>query len=199
MFAVTARRKAVTIFSLRMSLTDQEQHMQMPRHTFLFTLAFIFLTVPFIAFAQSPLQFIPVTPCRVVDTRTSGGPIQGETSRDFAIQGGACGIPAAAAAYSLNVTVVPGGPLGYLTVWPAGQPQPTVSTLNSLDGRVKANAAIVADGSSGEVSVFASNTTDLVLDIDGYFTSAGGSTMAFYPLAPCRILDSRNGQSLAGG
>lgn len=44
----------------------------------------------------------------------------------------ACGIPATASAYSLNITVVPrAGTLGYLTVWPTGQPQPVVSTLNS--------------------------------------------------------------------
>ena len=68
--------------------------------------------------------------------------------QNFAIRGKVIdGIPSAAVAYSLNVTVVPAGPLGYLTVWPAGQSQPTVSTLNSLDGRVKANAAIVAGGS----------------------------------------------------
>ena len=40
---------------------------------------------------------------------------------------------------------------------------------------------------------YASDTTDLMLDIDGYFMPASGSTMAFYPLAPCRVLDTRNG------
>ena len=73
------------------------------------------------------------------------------------------------AAYSLNVTVVPQGPLGYLTIWPTGEDQPVVSTLNSLDGRIKANAAIVPAGTSGAVSVYVTNTTDVILDIDGYF------------------------------
>ena len=42
-------------------------------------------------------------------------------SRTFPIpQEGGCNIPATAAAYSLNVTVVPMGRLGYLTMWPAG-------------------------------------------------------------------------------
>ena len=56
--------------------------------------------------------------------------------------------------------------------------------MNSLDGRVKANAAIVPAGVSGAVSVYVTNTTDVVLDIDGYFALASDSTLAFYPLTP---------------
>ncbi len=151
------------------------------------------------------LQFVPVTPCRVADTRNGngafGGPfISGQSERDFAIPNSACGIPATAQAYSLNVTAVPHGPLGYLTVWQSGQSQPFVSTLNSADGRVKANAAIVPAGSNGAISVFASNDTDVVLDIDGYFVPAGGnSALAFYPMTPCRIADTRNATGSLGG
>src|SRR5271157_1192673 len=106
---------------------------QTMRRTPLFVLIFILLGVPLAARAQTPLQFIAVPPCRVVDTRLPNGPfggppIQGETSRDFAIPNGPCkNIPNTAAAYSLNVTVVPQGPLGYLTVCPTGQQQPLVS------------------------------------------------------------------------
>ena len=143
----------------------------------------------------SPLQFVAVTPCRLVDTRPQhggSGPIQGGTSQSFPIpQEGGCNIPTNAAAYSLNVTVVPSGPLGYLTIWPTGEGQPVVSTMNSVDGRVKADAAIVPAGSSGEVSVYVTNTTDVILDIDGYFAPVSGSTLAFYPLTPCRVADTR--------
>jgi len=144
------------------------------------------------------LQFVATTPCRIADTRNPtsefGGPaIQGGTVRNFAIPNNkACNIPSTAAAYSLNLTVVPAGPLGYVTIWPMGEDQPVVSTENSLDGRVKANAAIVPAGYQGAVSIFASNTTDVVLDIDGYFAPVSGSTQAFYPLTPCRVADTRN-------
>ncbi len=150
-------------------------------------------------FSLGPTQFVPVTPCRVVDTRNPNGPfggppIQGGTYRSFPIPQGACNIPATADAYSLNVTVVPHGTLGYLTIWPTGESQPLVSTMNSPDGRVKANAAVVPGGTSGAVSVYASNTTDVILDIDGYFVPPGSGTYQFYPLTPCRIVDTRNGQ-----
>ena len=101
-----------------------------------------------------------------------------------------------ALAYSLNVTVVPSGRLGYLTIWPTGEGQPSVSTMNSPDGRVKANAAIVPAGtSSGSVSVFVANTTNVLLDIDGYFATPTRGSLQFYPLTPCRIVDTRNGQN----
>jgi YVTN family beta-propeller protein len=151
-------------------------------------------------------QFVPATPCRLVDTRNPngqfGGPaIDGGTWRDFALPANLnCAIPAAAAAYSLNVAVVPHGGLGYLTLWPTGQNQPVVSTLNSLDGRIKANAAIVAAGVNGAVRIYASNTTDVVLDIDGYFIAAPDpSAFAFFPLTPCRVADTRTTNGPLGG
>jgi hypothetical protein len=147
--------------------------------------------------APSGLRFIPVTPCRVVDTRNPAGPFGGHyivalTSRSFTIPNSACGIPATAQSYSFNVTVVPHGPLGFITVWPTGLARPLASTLNSPDGRIKANGAIVPAGTSGGISVFATNETDLVLDINGYFVPASNtSALAFYPMTPCRLVDTR--------
>jgi hypothetical protein len=137
----------------------------------------------------TPVQFVPLTPCRVVDTRngdgTFGGPaIGGNSSRSFplSLSGNPCGIPSTAVAYSLNVTVVPETTLGYLTIWPSGEGQPIVSTLNSPDGRIKANAAIVPAGMpSGSVSVYVTNTTNVILDIDGYFAAPGAGGLSMYP------------------
>jgi hypothetical protein len=142
----------------------------------------------------TPLQYTALqTPCRAVDTRVTGGPIAAGTSQSFNPTGGACNIPLPTAGpivYALNVTVVPHGPLGYLSVWPTGATQPLVSTLNSPDGRVKANAALATGGSGGEISVYASNTTHLVLDVSGYFTSAAAADV-YVPVTPCRVVDTR--------
>ncbi len=152
------------------------------------------------------LQFVSVTPCRVADTRNAtgsfGGPeLAAESTRTFNIPESACGIPSTAVAYSLNVTVVPIQTLGYLTIWPAGQTQPLVSTLNSYDGRVKANAAITPAGTDGGVSVYVTNATQFILDIDGYFEPDGtdSSGLAFFPLTPCRVADTRNAAGPLGG
>jgi len=107
-----------------------------------------------------------------------------------------CNIPGAAQAYSFNITAVPkrGRPLGYLTIWPAGQPQPAVSTLNALTGTVTANAAIVPAGTGGDVLAYASgNDIDLVADINGYFAppASAPNPMSLYAMEPCRTLDTR--------
>ncbi len=149
-------------------------------------------------------RFVPMTPCRLADTRNPNGPfggpaLAGQSVRDFLVPNSACAIPANATAYSLNVAVVPHGPLGYLTLWPAEKPQPFVGMLDS-DGRIRSNAAIIPAGLNGAISVFTTDTTDLVLDINGYFVPASAQTgLAFYPMTPCRIADTRSAAGPLGG
>src|SRR5258708_34799502 len=137
------------------------------------------------------LRFFLVTPCRVAETRNPAGPfggpslVGGAPGRGFAIPNSVCGIPATAQAYSVNVTVVPQGVLGFLTVWPCGQGQPLTSTLNSTDGRTKAAAAIAPAGAGGAICNFATNNTDLVVYIGGYLCPATSpSAPTFLPLTP---------------
>ena len=164
------------------------------------------------------LYFVPVQPCRLVDTRwptnTFGGPfLAAGSTRNFAIRfsansdtgnfPGACAsapIPGNAdvQAYSLNVTVVPKGTLRWLTVSPSNSSidPDKVSTLNAYDGRTKANAVIVpADTSDNNraISVFAKDATDVLIDISGYYVpQSTPSSLAFYPLPPCRAVDTRD-------
>jgi hypothetical protein len=68
------------------------------------------------------------------------------------------------------MTVVPQAPTsGYLSTWPAGGAQPVVSTLNALKGEVVANAAIVPAGEGSAISVFVTDTAQVVIDTNGYF------------------------------
>ena len=71
--------------------------------------------------------------------------------------------------------------------------------MNSWDGRVKANAAMVPAGTNGAVTVDSSSTTNVVLDIDGYFVPTSGATLALYPLPPCRVADTRRPDDPLGG
>jgi hypothetical protein len=82
--------------------------------------------------------------------------------------------------------------LFYLTVWPAGGPRPVVSTLNDTTGTIVANAAIVGAGVGGDVSVYPTNDTNLVIDINGYFAAPGApNALQLYVANPCRVLDTR--------
>src|SRR5204863_5356077 len=89
----------------------------------------------------SNLVFYPLTPCRVVETRRGvrapgpfGGPsmASGETRRFRFPASPDCSVPQGAAAYSAIMTVVPPGPLAFLTAWPAGVAQPNASVINSF-------------------------------------------------------------------
>src|SRR5438093_13013974 len=86
--------------------------------------------------ATPPLPFIGLPPCRILDTRGNGAPIQGgiftggSDVRNYAVAG-ICGIPASSA-LSLNFTVTGPGQTtpGFLTAWPTGGAVPPVSILN---------------------------------------------------------------------
>ena len=147
--------------------------------------------------------FYPVTSCRLVETRAADAPpdigaafgppaIYAGQSRQFPVPSGRCGIPYGAQAYYLNITVVPPGPLGYITAFPSGTAQPYVSTLNSIDGRVLANGAIVPAGASGAINIYSGNATELIIDIAGYFApdNGNGTGLSFNTVYPCRTFDS---------
>jgi hypothetical protein len=107
------------------------------------------------------------SPCRVLDTRQSGGSFSGELTVN--VVNSACAPSSSAKAYVFNATVVPPGPMPYLTLWPDGSGQPLVSTLNAKDGSVTSNMAVVPT-SNGSIDAYAAATTQLILDISGYFT-----------------------------
>jgi hypothetical protein len=154
--------------------------------------------------STSGLQFFPLTPCRVADTRNATGALGGPSlaandSRAFPVQSSACSIPSTAKAYSLNITAVPHSSLGFLTAWPSGQAQPVVSTLNSSTGAVTANAAIVPAGSGGDISIFVSDASDVILDVDGYFAPPATGGLSLYTVTPCRALDTRSSSGAFDG
>src|SRR5664280_3874227 len=82
-----------------------------------------------------------------------------------------------------------------------GGSRPNVSTLNDIPGQNIANAAIVVAGAGGEVSVYPTNDTDLIIDINGYFAPAGTGGLSLFPVVPCRVIDTRyrgSGQPFSG-
>ena len=152
--------------------------------------------------SETSLTFIAKTPCRVVDTRLSGNGLLGSPdlvpgTRDFPLLAGSCGIPSTAVAYSLNVTVVPKESLRFLTVYATGRERPITSTLNSLSGETVANSVVVSAGTEGSITVFATDETELVLDIDGYFIPAPTAGPAG-PAGPTGVTGATGPQGPAG-
>jgi hypothetical protein len=139
--------------------------------------------------ATPPRVFVGVQPCRIADTRGGSGFPAGfgapglspGVPRSFDLDAGPCpGLPAAIDAYSLNVTVTNTGGPGHLVIYPTGGAQPTVSSINYVAGQTIANAVIVPAGTLGAVTVVAGvSPTDLLIDINGYFSSTLGTPQNF--------------------
>lgn len=124
-------------------------------------------------FSVTGSSFRSVSPCRVADTRGTGGPLSALETRTFTIAG-TCGVPASAYVVALNVTAVAPAAPGSLTLFPGHlSVAPGTSTVSFSAGRTRAAATVlllavdgagtlkVTNGSAGAVHV--------VLDVSGYF------------------------------
>jgi Tol biopolymer transport system component len=136
--------------------------------------------------------FHAVTPDRVLDTRLTSDPIgPGETiTVDIA---GVGEVPANAAGVALNVTATEPTSWGWLTIWPADEAMPTVSSLNFVAGETVANAVTVKVASNGTVSINNPfGDTHVVVDVAGWYDDAQlSSGGGFVSMAPTRALDTR--------
>jgi hypothetical protein len=146
------------------------------------------------------LTFVPLTPCRLVDTRpafSANGPLlNGSTTTfhaigsTFAAQGGAafdCGVPTGAVAIAVNIAMLHTKAAGDVRMWAAGQTMPlaAVGVFSS-----ETNTGVTFDGASaivpichsgcpaeGEFSVYAENSDlDLTVDVSGYFRPSVAAT-----------------------
>ncbi|MFS0706145.1 peptidoglycan recognition protein, partial [Cellulomonas sp. 179-A 9B4 NHS] len=146
------------------------------------------------------LRFVPVTPARLLDTRSTGASLGPASRVDVAVTGRA-GIPADARAVALNVTTVHSSGITHVRAWPAGAPVPDASVTNTDAQRVSAATTIVGVGGEGKVSLWNSaGSTHLLVDVSGYFVD--GSTGSGFAAAatPARLLETRtDGGEIAGG
>ena len=136
-----------------------------------------------------------MNPQRLFDTRdgTGGrvGALGPAETWPFTVRG-LNGVPANAVAVALNLTAVDATAPTYVTAWPGGQTQPTTSNLNPVPGVAVPNLAIVRLGLAGDVNFYNNaGNVHLLADVVGYFRD--GSSVGMSPLAPSRLLDTRDG------
>jgi O-glycosyl hydrolase len=143
---------------------------------------------------SEPGGFTPLTPTRILDTRSGGGTLAGSEARDLPILG-VGGVPASTvSAVVLNVTVTDPTSTGFLTVFPSGTSRPLASNLNWAPGVTIPNLVTVKVGGNGQVTLFQSGpgTAQVVVDVAGYYVGGTATKPGmFVTLAPARILDTR--------
>jgi hypothetical protein len=137
--------------------------------------------------------FVPLSPNRVLDTRTGLGvvaPAKLGSGKELVLK--LPRMPSAARAAVLHVTAVGATAGTYVTAYPGGATRPTASNLNVGNVRPVANLVTVQVGTDGTVRLFnAYGSVDLVVDLEGYYLSDTGSAYATLP--PTRVLDTRTG------
>jgi hypothetical protein len=154
-----------------------------------------------------PATFHPIDPVRVLDTRAHNGlavKLKANTPVTFQVTSRTDvtpQIPAGASAVTGNVTVVNSSGPWAVYLGPTPIASPSSSTVNFTAGQIVANGVTVALGEGGKLSATymgpTDATTDLVVDVTGYFTpDASGAT--FHPIEPARDLDTRVGNGLSG-
>jgi hypothetical protein len=142
--------------------------------------------------ATSDLLFVPLPPCRIIDTRNGGGLLQPGETRSFQVAGvtefppqggnqGGCGVPPgsaqpAAAAVMINLVAIDALGKGNIAAWAYGEPAPLASSLNySNIGMNIANGLIVPIAGTNlvpaDLNIKASfAAVHVVADVTGYFT-----------------------------
>ncbi|MBI4934463.1 MAG: S8 family serine peptidase [Actinobacteria bacterium] len=103
----------------------------------------------------------------------------------------------------VNVAAVNAEGSGFLRVYPGGAVNPQHANVNYVPGSASANTAIVPIGHGGAISLAASQTIDMIVDVVGYITSstaAASPVGTFVPLTPTRAYDTRAlGQPFTAG
>ena len=160
--------------------------------------------------SQTGLYFHPLPkPVRLLDTRqgasacfTPGMALQGDTVRTQLGTTTCDGvlIPAGVQALVGNATTVSPQANGFLTLYPADAARPLIASANFQPGVNLNSPFMVGLSPSGEFSIYVASTTDLVVDVTGYYSTqlndSNGQGLLFNALAgPKRLLDSRIGMT----
>ena len=155
--------------------------------------------------APGGLGSTPVDPVRLVDTRPGEQqalPVAQQrvsVGQLLTVDVGAMPGSSGAVSATVNVTAASPGGDGFLSVLPGPCATvtlpPSTSNLNVTAGRDVAASATVGLG-SGELCVYSSTDTDLVVDLQALHGTTGGASTA---IDPRRILDTRSTARLRPG
>ena len=149
------------------------------------------------------VKYFPMNQTRIVDTRSNSGytgagnPLNPTSPKLQLALLGDYGVPTNATAVALNVTVTNTTSSGYLVVYPDGTNLPDSSNLNWQQNQTVANLVQVNIGADGKVDFYnAIGTTDLIVDLEGYYAPSVQSGGLYVPITPVRAADTRPGSGL---
>lgn len=120
--------------------------------------------------------FTPITPTRILDSRT--GAAFGPGGAEDELIGDGAPVPTTATAALFNLTAVAPNAPTYLQAYPTptgGHAFPAVSNLNVAAGETRANLVSSALGAGADIRVRnQAGSTGVLMDLSGYYTSTAG-------------------------
>ncbi|WP_370412637.1 FlgD immunoglobulin-like domain containing protein [Streptomyces fradiae] len=143
-----------------------------------------------------PGTFRPLTPARLMDTRTGLGAPKAKVGPGKTVTlkvAGAGGVPATGvSAVVLNVTAVSPTAAGFVSVYPSGTHRTSASNLNFTAGQTVPNSVVVPVF-DGKVTFYNnSGSTDLLADVSGFYQEDRAGA-GYQPVTPRRLMDTRTG------
>ncbi|MFJ8143081.1 hypothetical protein [Streptomyces sp. NPDC096013] len=147
-------------------------------------------------------NFSAISPSgKIVDTRSALGvstALGAASTNTFQVLGQG-GVPSSGvSAVSLDITAANAtSSSSYLELWPDGTTRPyPASVINFSSSADSSNSAIVAVGSDGKIDAYnSSGTVDLIVTVNGYFTSVGSTSSpgGYVAVTQSRLVDTRDG------
>jgi hypothetical protein len=143
-----------------------------------------------------------MTPTRILNTISGQGAPKAQVAAGTAIAvqvGGTNGIPSGIAAVAIDAEGANSAASGYLTYYADGTTRPLAAGVQYHPDGTYAGTGIVPVAANGKIDIYTSGTTDIVADVEGYFTAGTGGEK-FHAIGGIRIMDSRqHGGPLASG
>ncbi|MFD5325431.1 FlgD immunoglobulin-like domain containing protein [Streptomyces sp. NPDC127092] len=141
-------------------------------------------------------RFRPVTPSRVMDTRSGVGVPKAKVGAGGTVTLTVAGqgeVPATnVTAVVMNVTATNATAGTFVSVYPAGTTRTSASNLNVVAGQTVPNLVIVPV-QDGKVTFYnKSGSLDLLADVAGYYTTETTGSL-YEPVTPSRVMDTRSG------
>jgi RHS repeat-associated protein len=154
-------------------------------------------------------SYVPITPKRVCDTRAGSGlpspynqcnvlgtsdqPIAANGTLSIQVAGTGFPKPVGVTAAVVDVTAIAPTAGTFLTAYALGATRPSTSSLNASAGSiVDKEVTVPLNTSSGKFVLWNyMGNTDVVVDVEGYFT--GSTNSLFKPITSTRVCDTRPG------
>lgn len=153
------------------------------------------------ATASTAGTYVPVTPTRVVDTRSGLGGHRGAIAAKGAIAaalGGHAHVPGTGvSSLAVTITVLSPTASGSLAAWATGTARTSAINVSFTKGVAASGLANVPVSASGALDLYngSAGSIQVVVDVSGYYRSGTpNSAGAYVRSVPARVVDTRTGQ-----